>query len=161
MVVFSLKIKASLIGFTALEPFAGTDDPDFPYYFKLLCTKCQSLSDNELCFMLNGASKVSYQCRYCGARGTVSMLPDYGEPHTHKHSLKNEPTTLMLFNCQGFEPSDFVFAGGWKATAENVVCEDVNLSAGQFVISNEDKPDHRIFKLEAFFKVVPPRFLQR
>lgn len=45
------------------------------------------------------------------------MLPGQGRPLTLEAGQSAEYSTLMLFDCRGYDPVDFVFTGGWKAVS--------------------------------------------
>lgn len=43
------------------------------------------------------------------------MIDGRGHPLTQAHAQRAVSAPLMLFDCRGYEPLDFVFRGGWKA----------------------------------------------
>jgi hypothetical protein len=43
------------------------------------------------------------------------MIPGRGKPLTQEVSQSGKHTPLMLFDCRGYEPVEYVFDGGWKA----------------------------------------------
>lgn len=43
------------------------------------------------------------------------MITGHGRPLTHADSEAGKSAPLMLFECRGFEPLDYVFRGEWKA----------------------------------------------
>lgn len=54
------------------------------------------------------------QCKFCGRDGTVTMIQGRGKPLTQEASQSGKHAPLMLFDCRGYEPVDFVFSSGWK-----------------------------------------------
>lgn len=70
-----------------------------------------------LCFVMsaNTLSLYTFQCKLCGRDGTIQMVPKYGEPLTLDASQKEALAKLMVFECRGFEPIDFIFGDGWVA----------------------------------------------
>lgn len=45
------------------------------------------------------------------------MVPGRGRPLTQDDSQSGKFSPLMLFDCRGYEPVNYVFAGGWKAVS--------------------------------------------
>lgn len=43
------------------------------------------------------------------------MITGRGRPFTQTDAETGTYAPLMLFDCRGYEPVDFVFADGWKA----------------------------------------------
>lgn len=43
------------------------------------------------------------------------MVPGRGRPLTQELSEAGKSTPIMVFECRGYEPVDYVFGGGWKA----------------------------------------------
>ncbi|XP_057998384.1 uncharacterized protein LOC110649429 isoform X2 [Hevea brasiliensis] len=54
------------------------------------------------------------QCKDCRNQGSVSVITGHGQPIENNNE---NYTTLMHFNCKGFEPQDFIFSGIWRATS--------------------------------------------
>lgn len=46
----------------------------------------------------------------------MTMMADRGRPLTQTGLY----SPLMMFNCKGYEPVDFVFSGGWKVESVSV-----------------------------------------
>jgi hypothetical protein len=42
------------------------------------------------------------------------MIPGRGKPLTNETSESGKFSPLMLFDCRGYEPIDFIFSTGWK-----------------------------------------------
>lgn len=42
------------------------------------------------------------------------MIPGRGLPLTQETSESGKSSPLMLFDCRGYEPVDFIFGPGWK-----------------------------------------------
>lgn len=42
------------------------------------------------------------------------MMPGHGKPLTQQMCEERKFSPLMMFECRGYEPVDYVFAGGWK-----------------------------------------------
>lgn len=42
------------------------------------------------------------------------MIPGRGKPLTQEAAQSGGFSPLMLFDCRGYEPVDFVFGVGWK-----------------------------------------------
>lgn len=42
------------------------------------------------------------------------MIPGRGRPLTQMLSEAGKFAPLMVFECRGYEPVDYVFGGGWK-----------------------------------------------
>lgn len=55
------------------------------------------------------------QCKFCSRDGTINMIVGRGRPLTQEDADSGTYAPIMLFECRGYEPVDFVFAGGWKA----------------------------------------------
>lgn len=55
------------------------------------------------------------QCKFCERDGMIMMHPGRGKPLTQETSEARQFAPLMIFECRGYEPVDFVFGGGWKA----------------------------------------------
>ncbi|XP_073130390.1 uncharacterized protein [Henckelia pumila] len=87
MVNYMLMISAELENLTGFQPQDGCDDANFTYYFK---------------------------CKFCAREGTVTMISGRGRPLTHADAENGKSAPLMLFDCRGYEPLDFVFGSGWK-----------------------------------------------
>lgn len=45
------------------------------------------------------------------------MITGRGRPLTHEDSEAKKSAPLMLFECRGYEPLDFVFRGEWQAVS--------------------------------------------
>lgn len=43
------------------------------------------------------------------------MIPGRGKPLTQEVSESGKHSPLMLFDCRGYEPIEYVFSGDWKA----------------------------------------------
>ncbi|KAK6912787.1 CXXC motif containing zinc binding protein, eukaryotic [Dillenia turbinata] len=147
MVNYLLGITGELENLTDLQPQGGCDDPDFTYCIKLKCGNCGELSEKESWVSLNetvsvpksrGTANLVQKCKFCGRDGTVSMIGGRGRPLTQEHSEAGMYTPLMLFDCRGFEPVDFVFGGGWKVeSVEGTKFDAVDLSGGEFAEYDE------------------------
>ncbi|KAI7978883.1 UPF0587 protein GA18326 [Camellia lanceoleosa] len=129
MVNLMLMITAELENLTNLQPQGGCDDPNFTYYFK---------------------------CKFCGRDGTVTMITGRGRPLTQEMSQSGKHTPLMLFDCRGYEPVEFLFGSGWKVEShKGTKFDDVDLSEGQFVEYDEKgECPVMISNLRAVFNVV-------
>lgn len=57
---------------------------------------------------------LSLQCKFCGREGTVTMIPGRGKALTQEASESGTYSPVMLFDCRGYEPVDFIFGDGWK-----------------------------------------------
>lgn len=69
------------------------------------------------CVLVVGDSLVPFlssQCKFCGREGTITMIPGRGKPLTQETAQSGGFSRLMLFNCRGYEPVDFIFGEGWK-----------------------------------------------
>ncbi|KAH7651284.1 CXXC motif containing zinc binding protein eukaryotic protein [Dioscorea alata] len=127
MVFYLLSFTAELENLTNLQPRGGCDDPNYVYGFK---------------------------CKLCGRDGTIQMVPKYGEPLTLDASQKEAFTKLMVFECRGFEPIDFIFGDGWVAESTSGTKFDVDLSGGEFAEYDEQgECPVGISSLQAKFKV--------
>ncbi|KAK7310736.1 hypothetical protein RJT34_08432 [Clitoria ternatea] len=147
MVNFMLTISGDLENLTNLEPQGGVDDPNFSYFFKLKCGRCGELSQKETCVSLNdtvplpvgkGSTHLIQKCKFCGRDGTVTMIQGKGKPLTQETSQSGKFSPMMLFDCRGYEPVDFVFGTGWKVESlEGTKFENVDLSSGEFAEYDE------------------------
>ncbi|XP_028796071.1 CXXC motif containing zinc binding protein [Neltuma alba] len=147
MVNYMLMIAADLENLTNLEPQGGCDDPNFSYLFKVKCGRCGEVSQKETCVALNetvplpvgkGTTNLIQKCKFCGRDGTVTMIPGRGKPLTQEMSESGNYAPLMLFDCRGYEPVDFIFSGGWKVESlEGTKFVDVDLSSGEFAEYDE------------------------
>ncbi|XP_073130389.1 uncharacterized protein [Henckelia pumila] len=165
MVNYMLMISAELENLTGFQPQDGCDDANFTYYFKLKCGNCGELTQKETCVSLNetvsstkGKSEthLAQKCKFCAREGTVTMISGRGRPLTHADAENGKSAPLMLFDCRGYEPLDFVFGSGWKVESiEGTVFTDVDLSGGEFVEYDEKgECPVMISNLRAAFTVV-------
>lgn len=146
MVNCMLMISADLENLTNLQPQGGCDDPNFSYFFKLKCG-CGELSQKETCVSLaetlptqggKGTTNLIQKCKFCGREGTVTMIPGRGKPLTQEAAQSGGFSPLMLFNCRGYEPVDFVFGVGWKVESlAGTQYEDIDLSGGDYAEYDE------------------------
>ncbi|KAK9946313.1 hypothetical protein M0R45_011782 [Rubus argutus] len=159
MVHFLLGIRAKLESLTNLQPQGGCNDPNFTYLFKLKCEGCGELTEKEIGVRLSlgngkGAPHLVRKCKFCEREGSVTMMADRGRPLTQTGLY----SPLMMFNCKGYEPVDFVFSGGWKVeSVAGTSFDNVDLSKGEF--SGYDERGEfpvMISKLHATFTVVTP-----
>lgn len=66
------------------------------------------------------------------------MIPGRGKPLSEKFTEVGESCPLMLFDCRGVEPVEFVFDDGWKAESPSgTVFENIDLSPGEFAEYDE------------------------
>ncbi|MED6157051.1 hypothetical protein PIB30_019890 [Stylosanthes scabra] len=147
MVNYMLMITADLENLTDLQPHGGCNDPDFTFMFKVKCGNCGEISQKETCVCLKetfsvprskGSAHLFQKCKLCGRDGTVAMIEGKGQPLTYSQSQSGKYTPLMMFDCRGYEPVDFVFANGWKAESlEGTVFDDIDLSSGEFAEYDE------------------------
>ncbi|TXG61944.1 hypothetical protein EZV62_013307 [Acer yangbiense] len=143
MVNYLLMICADLENLTNLEPHDGCDDLNFSYLFKsfmVKCGCCGELSQKETCVSLgdtvpNSSGKGTTnliqkvislslslcKCKFCGRDGTVTMIKGRGKPLTQEASQSGKYCPVMLFDCRGFEPVDFIFGDGWKVESYAVL----------------------------------------
>lgn len=141
-----LMISADLENLTNLQPQGGCDDPNFSYFFKLKCG-CGELSQKETCVSLaetlptqggKGTTNLIQKCKFCGREGTVTMIPGRGKPLTQEAAQSGGFSPLMLFDCRGYEPVDFVFGVGWKVESlAGTQYEDIDLSGGDYAEYDE------------------------
>lgn len=142
MVKMMLRICADLDSLTYLQPEGGCDDPNFTYLFKLKCGQCGEVTEKETCLSLSetvpsakGKSDIhlSQKCKFCSREGTITMIEGRGHPLTQAHAQRQVSAPLMLFDCRGFEPLDFVFGAGWKAESmKGTKFTNIDLSDGEF-----------------------------
>ncbi|KAK3213047.1 hypothetical protein Dsin_017753 [Dipteronia sinensis] len=147
MVNYMLMICADLENLTNLEPHDGCDDPNFSYFFKVKCGCCGELSQKETCVSLGdtipnssgkGTTNLIQKCKFCGRDGTVTMIKGRGNPLTQEASESGKYCPVMLFDCRGFEPVDFIFGDGWKVESiAGTKYEGVDLSSGDFAEYDE------------------------
>ncbi|KAK8547382.1 hypothetical protein V6N13_098092 [Hibiscus sabdariffa] len=160
MVKFMLKIAADLENLTNLQPQGGCDDPYFSYLFKLKCGNCGEMSRKEICVSLDyavrhpwakGTTNLIRKCKLCERYGTVTMISGQGKPLTLEESEAWKYAPLMLFECSGYEPVDYVFGNGWKDGTE---FEGVDLSRGNLAKYGEEGECPMIYNLRSTFDVV-------
>ncbi|KAK4853176.1 hypothetical protein QYF36_004926 [Acer negundo] len=147
MVNYLLMICADLENLTNLEPHDGCDDPNFSYLFKVKCGCCGELSQKETCVSLGdtvpnssgkGTTNLIQKCKFCGRDGTVTMIKGRGKPLTKEASESGKYCPVMLFDCRGFEPVDFIFGDGWKVESiAGTKYEGVDLSGEDFAEYDE------------------------
>ncbi|KAL8522168.1 hypothetical protein ACS0TY_012348 [Phlomoides rotata] len=149
MVNYLLMICADLDNLTDFQPQGGCDDPNFTYYFKLKCGNCGEVTQKETCISLNetvpsakGKSDIhlAQKCKFCSRDGTICMATGRGRPLTQEQAESGTYAPLMLFDCRGYEPVDFVFGTGWKAESlAGTKFNDIDLSpsAGDFAEYDE------------------------
>ncbi|XP_031250287.1 CXXC motif containing zinc binding protein-like [Pistacia vera] len=147
MVNYMLLICADLENLTNLEPEGGCDNPNFSYFFKVKCGRCGEVSQKETCVTLNevvplsqgkGTTNLVQKCKFCGREGTVTMISGRGKPLTQEDSESGKYCPMMLFDCRGYEPVDYIFGGGWKVESiAGTKYEAVDLSGGDFAEYDE------------------------
>ncbi|XP_059314580.1 uncharacterized protein LOC132065282 [Lycium ferocissimum] len=147
MVNFQLMITAELENLTNLQPQGGCNDDNFPYHFKLKCGNCGEITQKETYVSLGetvplpigkGRTHLIQKCKFCSRDGTVTMITGRGRPLTHADSQAGKYAPLMVFECRGFEPLDFVFRGEWKAESlEGTKFEGIDLSGDEFAEYDE------------------------
>ncbi|KAH0747594.1 hypothetical protein MTR67_049528 [Solanum verrucosum] len=147
MVNFMLEIKAELENLTDLRPQGGCDDENFRYHFKLKCGHCGEITQKETYVSLvetvplpngKGHTHLVQKCKFCGRDGTIAMITGRGRPLTHTDSEAGKSAPLMLFECRGFEPLDYVFRGEWEAKSlEGTKFEGIDLSGDEFAEYDE------------------------
>ncbi|XP_016495747.1 uncharacterized protein LOC107814803 [Nicotiana tabacum] len=127
MVKFLLMISADMEKLTNLQPEAGVNDANFLYSFK---------------------------CKLCAKSGTVTMVRDSGRPLSLADSKAREFAPLMLFDCRGYEPLDFVYGRGWKAESlKGREIGNIDLSNHLFEQHDEEGNNVRIGHPRAKFEV--------
>ncbi|CAL5431816.1 unnamed protein product [Camellia sinensis] len=165
MVNLMLMITAELENLTNLQPQGGCDDPNFTYYFKMRCGNCGEVTQKETCVSLNetvslhqgkNTTNLVQKCKFCGRDGTVTMITGRGRPLTQEMSQSGKHTPLMLFDCRGYEPVEFLFGSGWKVESlKGTKFDDVDLSEGEFAEYDEKgECPVTISNLHAVFNVV-------
>ncbi|ONK69211.1 uncharacterized protein A4U43_C05F20500 [Asparagus officinalis] len=146
MVFYLLSIWGELENITNLQPLGGCDDPNFPYRFKVKCENCGEISQKETCVVLsetvplsNGRATANLvqKCKLCGREGSIQMIPGQGQPLTLEQSQAEKFSTLMVFDCRGFEPIGFSFSNGWKAESTSGTVYEIDLSEGDFADYDE------------------------
>ncbi|KAJ8552117.1 hypothetical protein K7X08_028560 [Anisodus acutangulus] len=147
MVNFMLMMTAELENLTNLQPQGGCNDDNFPYHFKLKCGNCGEITQKETYVSLGetvplpigkGHTHLIQKCKFCSRDGTVTMITGRGRPLTNGDSQSGTYAPLMVFECRGFEPLDFVFRGEWKAESlEGTKFEGIDLSGDEFAEYDE------------------------
>ncbi|KAM7490509.1 hypothetical protein LguiA_033430 [Lonicera macranthoides] len=140
MVNYWLMITAEFDNIVSLQPQGDCDDPNYTYYFKLKCGSCGEVTQKETCVSLNeevalpkGTTNLVQKCKFCRRDGNVTMITGRGRPLTLELSQAGKYSPLMVFDCRGYEPLDFVFGNGWKAeSAAGTRFEYIDLSDGEF-----------------------------
>lgn len=51
----------------------------------------------------------------------MTMIEGKGKPLTQEISESGKYAPLMLFDCRGYEPVDFVFGDGWKVESVSIL----------------------------------------
>ncbi|XP_042518821.1 CXXC motif containing zinc binding protein-like isoform X2 [Macadamia integrifolia] len=124
MVNFMLTITAKLVNLTNLQPQGGIDDPNFSYYFKMKCNHCGEISKKATCVNLDeiilfptrrSFTNLVQTCKLCERVGSVKLIPGYGRPLSIECGQYEIYKPLMVFDCKGLEPVDFIFGNGWRA----------------------------------------------
>ncbi|MQM16275.1 hypothetical protein Taro_049234 [Colocasia esculenta] len=164
MPLFLLSFKADLDNLTDLQPRGGCDDPNYGYFLKLKCEGCGEITQKETCVMLSetvsvpnsrGTANLVQRCKFCARGGSVLMIPGHGKPLTLQLSEAQLPTPLMVFECRGFEPVEFVFGDGWTAQSRSGTVYEIDLFQGEFAEYDEDDQcPVGLSNPEASFKVV-------
>ncbi|XP_073006929.1 uncharacterized protein [Typha latifolia] len=164
MVFYLLHFTAELENLTNLQPRGGCDDPNYTYYFKVKCENCGEISQKTTWVALSesvsltngrGTANLVQKCKLCGRDGTIQMIPGQGQPLTIELSQAGKNSRLMVFDCRGFEPVDFVFSDGWKAESLSGTTFDIDLSEDEFAEYDEKgECPVGITNLQSLFKVV-------
>uniref|UniRef100_A0A803PFM5 Uncharacterized protein n=1 Tax=Cannabis sativa TaxID=3483 RepID=A0A803PFM5_CANSA len=141
------QITAELENLTDLQPQGGCDDPNFSYLFKLKCGRCGEETQKETSLTLSetvplavgkGTVHLSQKCKFCGRDGTITMIPGRGKPLSHGDSEAGKFSPLMMFECRGYEPLNYLFVDGWKAVSlEGTKFDEIDLSDGEFAEYDE------------------------
>ncbi|XP_047256010.1 CXXC motif containing zinc binding protein isoform X1 [Capsicum annuum] len=164
MVNFLLSIMADLENLTDLQPLGGCSDDNFRYHFKpqggctednfcyhfkLKCGKCGEITQKETYVSLvetvplpigKGNTHLIQKCKFCCRDGTVTMITGRGRPLTHEDSEAKKSAPLMLFECRGYEPLDFVFRGEWQAVSlDGTKFTGIDLSGGEEYVDYDEK----------------------
>ncbi|KAG2666118.1 hypothetical protein I3760_15G040800 [Carya illinoinensis] len=147
MVNYLLMIAAELENLTNLEPQGGCDDPNFSYLFKVKCGRCGEVSQKETSVTLSetvalpagkATTNLIQKCKFCGRDGTVTMIPGRGKPLTQEVSESGKHSPLMLFDCRGYEPIEYVFSSDWKAESiAGTKFHSIDLSGGEYAEYDE------------------------
>ncbi|KAJ4836970.1 hypothetical protein Tsubulata_025280 [Turnera subulata] len=140
MVNFMLMITADFENIASLQPQGGCDDPNFYYLFKVKCGNCGEVSQKETCVTLNETVQQAkrevhllQKCKFCARDGTVTMIPGKGRPLTSELAEEGKYAPVMLFDCRGYEPVDYIFGSGWSAeSAAGTKYEGIDLSGEDF-----------------------------
>lgn len=129
MVLLLIRIKCELENLTNLQP----EENDFTYYFKLECASCREVSSRESSVTSGetvssgggrqksaGKDKLSdvnlmQKCDFCGRTGTISIVEGHGKPYTAEDSEKSAFVPLVLLDCRGMEPKEYLPKDGWCA----------------------------------------------
>ncbi|XP_075106752.1 uncharacterized protein LOC142179777 [Nicotiana tabacum] len=108
-----------------MEPVGGPDDEDMPYFFTLKCEECDSITPEQCCYMSGSFFHVGKEvnhvakCYGCDREGTVKLIPGHGSKFTASDAIEGDYTPLMMFQCEGLVPEDYLFNGGWRLTTVN------------------------------------------
>ncbi|KAM1289240.1 hypothetical protein ACFX2H_016471 [Malus domestica] len=166
MVKFLFQITAELENLTDLQPQDGCDDPNFSYLFKLKCERCGEVSQRETCVSLNetvplpvgkGTANLIQKCKFCERDGMIMMHPGRGKPLTQETSEARQFAPLMMFECRGYEPVDYVFGGGWKAKSRSF-CGGVVVAMVALRSAQKSKEEWRtVLSPEQFWILRMPR----
>jgi len=130
---------------------------------QLKCENCGEVTKKETCVILSETVPLStgresahliQKCKFCGREGNIKMIPGYGHPLTLEMSDAVEAAKLMLFECRGFEPVDFLFGDNWKAESIWGTKFDIDLSDSDFVEYDEKgESPVGISNTKAYFQV--------
>ncbi|XP_059657107.1 uncharacterized protein LOC132303733 isoform X1 [Cornus florida] len=109
------------------------------------CGNCGELTQKETCVSLNetvalpkGSTNLVQKCKFCGREGTVTMITGRGRPLTQAISELGKFSSLMLFDCRGYEPVEFSFGSGWKVESlEGTTFDGIDLSGDEFAEYDE------------------------
>ncbi|XP_011499048.1 PREDICTED: UPF0587 protein C1orf123 homolog [Ceratosolen solmsi marchali] len=139
MVKIALQLKANLENVESLSP---SSDPHFRWYLKFACNNCGEVSSKwnyaslaEETSKQRGSAVNHFfnKCKFCSRENSLTILSD--TIAGIKANSCNELKTIVVFDCRGLEPREFVAKDGWVVeTANNgKIFKDVDLSEGEWV----------------------------
>lgn len=137
MVKIALQVNATLENIEKLRPSGA----EFRWYLKFTCSNCGEVSDkwnyvslSESAPAQRGSAITHFlsKCKLCSRENSMTILED--SMKSFVATDQGTFQTIVVFDCRGFEPTDFSARDGWIANAVDDGKEftEVDLTEGEW-----------------------------
>jgi hypothetical protein len=123
--------KAELANVTNIGP---SNPEDFEWTFKVVCTKCREHHEEAVYFKQSelheninsrGESNLIMKCKFCGSIGTMDVV---AKSTKYLDIEKQGFQPLVVIEGRGWEPSEWIPTGGFKAESlAGTVFDEIDL----------------------------------